>query len=97
MELEDLVRFINTIWHIEDAWRHPEIAKVFRIDRNTAKYYLMKAVNLGMLIRVVHERNVWYIHSTHLNRFPDYENIGVKIEYRKRKVDEEKKHENPKH
>lgn len=80
MDKTTMVKFVQNDWTVDMAVTAPQAGQTFDISRGSARYYLNQLVDEGILIRMQHEHNVWYILSMHRKRFEKFASIGVFIE-----------------
>lgn len=77
MDKTRLLKFIQNEWKNDMAITAPQAGRTFDTSRGNARYYLNQLVDEGILIRMQHEHNVWYLLSIHKRRFEKFERIGV--------------------
>ena len=77
MDKLSLAKFVASKWSDDVAMTAPQAGRNFGTSRGNARYYLNKLVDEGILIRIQHEHNVWYLLSIHKKRFEKFERIGV--------------------
>jgi hypothetical protein len=77
MDRSSLLEFIKNKWKIDMAITAPQAGRTFDTSRGNARYYLNQLVDEGILIRIQHEHNVWYLLSIHKRSFQKFESIGV--------------------
>lgn len=77
MNKSHLLDFVKTKWKGDMAITAPQAGRNFKTSRGNARYYLNQLVDEGILIRIQHEHNVWYLLSIHKKRFEKFERIGV--------------------
>lgn len=80
MDKLSLVKFIASEWLDDTAMTAPQAGRNFGTSRGNARYYLNRLVDEGILIRIQHEHNVWYILSMHRKRFEKFNRIGVYVD-----------------
>ena len=80
MDKLSLAKFVAIEWLDDVAMTAPQAGRNFGTSRGNARYYLNKLVDEGILIRLQHENNVWYILSMHKKRFEKFNRIGVFID-----------------
>lgn len=79
MNIQNLLEFIDKEWNNDLALTAPQVGRIFGTSRGNARNYLGRLVDQGILIRIQHEYNVWYILPIHKDSFMVYKEIGVRI------------------
>lgn len=82
MDRNRLILFVKNAWHNDMALTAPQAGVIFGVGRGNSRYYLDQLVGEGILIRMQHEHNVWYLLAMHAKSFEQYARIGVTIKCR---------------
>ncbi len=77
MDRSHLLEFVKNQWKNDMAITAPQAGRNFDTSRGNARYHLNQLVDEGILIRIQHKHNVWYLLSIHKKRFEKFESIGV--------------------
>lgn len=79
MDRATLIHYVKNHWTEDVAMTAPQAGKIFDISRGNARYYLNQLVDEGILIKLQHEYNVWYLLAMHRKSFEKYLSIGVVV------------------
>lgn len=77
--LERIRKFVIEEWNREYAYETSDIAILLSCNNKTARYYLMKMVQEGLLHKIKYHGHTWYILKEQVNDFLDYKCIGLSI------------------